>query len=300
MSGRVWGYIGLLLGGGASVAANVAHSFVPPATLPGGLPVPDGWSPEPGAVVSAVFWPVALFVTIEVFARVEWPSGRRWVALRFGGLLPVAAVAAVVSYMHLSGLLRHYLEETITVRFGPLAVDGVMLVCTAALVATAGHRKADPGAVEDAPEALASTVEDPPETDPHVAAGVQATELLAEISQYLSDEAERIEFARVERQVEADRAAAEIRSRGEALGMWARLAQAFRKSGDRPSDDEVRAWMAVQAEATGTVPGRAAVRAFWKPAPANTTIDRLRQEVAQAAREQAADSVPETTSEGVQ
>jgi hypothetical protein len=130
VTGRGWPYVGAALGGAVSVAANVAHSFVPPD---GGAPA---WRPEPGAVVAAVFWPVALFVVVEIVARTDWPAGRRWVALRYAGLLPVALVAAVVSYRHLSGLLDHYAESALTARLGPLAVDGLMVTASAALVAS--------------------------------------------------------------------------------------------------------------------------------------------------------------------
>jgi DNA binding protein with HTH domain len=129
-TGRGWAYLGALVGAGASVAANVAHSYVPPA---GAAP---GWSPHVGAVVGAVFWPVALLVAIEVLAQVGWPTGGRWLVIRFGGLGPVAAVAAVVSYRHLSGLLSFYGEDRITATVGPLAVDGLMVMATGALLAT--------------------------------------------------------------------------------------------------------------------------------------------------------------------
>jgi hypothetical protein len=129
-AGRVWAYVGAGSGAGVSVAANVAHSYVPPAGAPA------GWSPHPGAVVGAVFWPLGLLVAIEILARVRWPAGGRWVAVRFGGLLPVALVAAVVSYRHLSGLLAFYGEDTITSRVGPVAVDGLMVMATGALLAT--------------------------------------------------------------------------------------------------------------------------------------------------------------------
>jgi hypothetical protein len=134
-TGRGWAYLGALLGGAVSVAANVAHSYVPPADAGA------HWSPQPGAVVGAVFWPVALFVAVEIFARVAWPRQRRWTALRFCGLLPVAAVAAIVSYRHLSGLLGFYGEDPLTVVIGPLAVDGLMVMATGALVAI-GRRTA--------------------------------------------------------------------------------------------------------------------------------------------------------------
>ncbi len=132
-TGRRWAYTGVALGGAVSIAANVAHSFVPPATAS------TRWTPEPGAVAGAVFWPVALFVAIEILARIAWPAGNRWVVLRFGGLLPVALVAGVVSYRHLSGLLAFYSEDALAVAIGPLAVDGLMVMATGALIATGGR-----------------------------------------------------------------------------------------------------------------------------------------------------------------
>jgi hypothetical protein len=129
-AGRGWAYAGALLGAGVSVAANVAHSYVPPADAG------PAWSPHTGAVVGAVFWPVALLVAIEVLARVPWPNAARWTVVRFGGLGPVAIVAAVVSYRHLSGLLSYYGEDGITSTVGPLAVDGLMVMATGALLAT--------------------------------------------------------------------------------------------------------------------------------------------------------------------
>ena len=133
-SGCGWAYSGACLGGAVSIAANVAHSYVPPEDAPA------GWSPPAGAVIGAVFWPVALLVAVEILARTAWPTGRRWLALRYLGLLPVALVAAVVSYRHLSGLLAFYGEDPLTVVLGPLAVDGLMVMASTALVATAARR----------------------------------------------------------------------------------------------------------------------------------------------------------------
>lgn len=132
--GRGWAYLGAVLGGAVSIGANVAHSYVPPA---GALP---GWHPESGAVVGAVVWPMFLFIAVEILARTAWPTGVSWVLLRWAGLLPVAGVAAFVSYRHLSSLLQHYGEEALTVLVGPLAVDGLMVVATAALIATGSRR----------------------------------------------------------------------------------------------------------------------------------------------------------------
>jgi hypothetical protein len=157
--GRVWAYVGAGLGATASVAANVAHSFIPPAAAGAGA----GWSPEPGAVVAAVFWPAALLVAIEILAGAQWLAGRRWVALRYLGLLPVAAVAAGVSYGHMSGLLASYGEPRLTVMFGPLAVDGLMAMATGALVAA---RSAEPAAAPARPRlgGEVSVPGSPPET----------------------------------------------------------------------------------------------------------------------------------------
>src|SRR4051794_20252891 len=128
-AGRAWPYAGLILGGGVSVAANIAHSYVPP---PAAAP---SWAPSPGAVLLAAFWPAAVFVAVEIMARAHWAAGRRWVLVRWGGLAPVALVAAVVSYRHLAGLLGYYGEDAVTVAIGPLAVDGLMIVSTGALLA---------------------------------------------------------------------------------------------------------------------------------------------------------------------
>ena len=136
-AGRRWAYLGAALGGFVSIAANIAHSYVPPVDA--GV----DWSPRAGAVAGAVFWPVALFVATEILTRVAWPAGRVWWLLRWAGMLPVAFVAALVSYRHLSGLLAFYGEEPIICVLGPLAVDGLMVMATGAILAT-GHSHTEP------------------------------------------------------------------------------------------------------------------------------------------------------------
>lgn len=133
-NGRAWGYLGVVLGGLVSVGANIAHSYLAPAGAS------MSWRPPAGAVIGAEFWPIALFVALEILARTSWPSRKRWIVVRFLGLVPVAVVAAVVSYEHLSGLLAHYGEDQLTVRFGPLAVDGLMIMSSAAVMATTPQR----------------------------------------------------------------------------------------------------------------------------------------------------------------
>ena len=136
-SGRGWAYTGAISGGVVSIAANIAHSFIPPHGSP------PTWAPEPGAVIGAIVWPVFLYIAVEILANVIWPAGLGWQILRWAGLLPVAVLAAFVSYRHLSGLLAHYGEEPIVYYAGPLAVDGLMVMATGALIAT-GRRRTQP------------------------------------------------------------------------------------------------------------------------------------------------------------
>ncbi len=154
--GRGWAYAAALLGGLVSVAANVAHSYVPPADAG------PGWRPPVGSVIGAVFWPVALIMALELMARTPWPAGWSWVAVRWLGLLPVAVVAAVVSYRHLSGLLGFYREDALTATIGPLAVDGLMVMASGALLATSARRTITTalGTARTGRAAIAAGVED--------------------------------------------------------------------------------------------------------------------------------------------
>lgn len=127
--GRSWSTFGFAIGIGASIAANVAHSYVRPAHAPA------GWAPQPGAIVAAAFWPIALVISIEVISRVQWPHRWYWALIRYVGLSAVALIAAVISYGHLSALMRFYGEDSLSSTIGPLAVDGLMVVCSGALLA---------------------------------------------------------------------------------------------------------------------------------------------------------------------
>lgn len=161
--GRAWGYLGAMLGGLVSIGANTAHSYLHPA----GAPV--DWRPPVGAVIGAQFWPVALFVALEILARTSWPPRKWWIVVRFLGLVPVSVVAATVSYEHLSGLLAHYGEDRLTVVIGPLAVDGLMVMSSAAVMATAPGRGGAPS------EAAAEPVF-PPVPEPAPATGPEQRE----------------------------------------------------------------------------------------------------------------------------
>ena len=120
--GLHWPHVALALGGSGSVAANVAHAYV-------------HGSPAVGAVVASVLWPVMVVVAVELLISTPWPPGWTWAVTRFVGVGLVGVVAAVVSYRHMSGLLAAYGEDHIVSGLGPVAVDGLMVMATASLVA---------------------------------------------------------------------------------------------------------------------------------------------------------------------
>lgn len=167
-SGRFWAYLGAALGGFVSIAANIAHSYVPPQGEP------ETWTPHLGAVIGAVFWPIALFVATEILTRVAWPTGLVWQALRWLGMLPVAAVAALVSYRHLSGLLAFYGEEPLVCVLGPLAVDGLMVMATGAILATGQTRTTESAVSTVAADTVRPAPIPPADSTPHPAAPTPA------------------------------------------------------------------------------------------------------------------------------
>lgn len=120
--GRVWAYVGTVIGAGLSIWANVEHSYVPPKGAP------ETWSPETGSIIFSVFWPICTIIVLELISHAVVLRGWRWAGVRYGALLPVAVVSGVVSYVHISALLKHYGNEKIVYQLGPLAVDGLMVL----------------------------------------------------------------------------------------------------------------------------------------------------------------------------
>ena len=126
-SGRGYARLGFGIGISASIAGNVAHVFV------------QNSSPPFGAVISAGIWPVSLFIALEVIARVSWPNKLIYRITRYGGLTTVASIAALLSYKHMSALLGAYGEDPFSAALGPLVIDGLLVVCSVALLAIADN-----------------------------------------------------------------------------------------------------------------------------------------------------------------
>lgn len=118
MTGRKFAYVGVIVGLTLSMGANVMHAMQPGAPW---------WAPWLSGM-----WPVLLFLALEILTRGKFGAGRRRTMARIG-VLVVAAVAAVLSYWHLRGLLEQAGEQALA-WVGPLAIDGLMVVSAAALL----------------------------------------------------------------------------------------------------------------------------------------------------------------------
>lgn len=123
-TGRRWAYVTMLTMLSLSVAGNIAHT------------VHVNPNPSVRALVYAVAWPVMVWAAVELFVRVPWQAILTHRLVRWVGILLVAAIAGLVSYRHLRGLLIADGEEWTVYTFGPLAVDGLMLMSTLALLLT--------------------------------------------------------------------------------------------------------------------------------------------------------------------
>jgi hypothetical protein len=133
-SGRVWAWLLLLLGGVVSMAVSIGHAHVQAAS------VGDGHGPAGSAVAWAVAWavlvPVMLAAAVRAVTVIRWPQQRRWAVVRFCATVPVAALAGYMSWSHMSGLLLWLGEDWLVCVLAWLAVDGLMLLGTAGLLAT--------------------------------------------------------------------------------------------------------------------------------------------------------------------
>jgi len=127
--GTLYAYLGTLGGLGLSVAANIQHAYLPPQH--GWKPTAkmSEWQPPEGALITAAIWPLAVFVALEVFSRCPMPGALRW-----AGFLPVATISAVISYRHMSAVLRSWHDDVVAIWAGPMVIDGLMILCASALI----------------------------------------------------------------------------------------------------------------------------------------------------------------------
>lgn len=83
----------------------------------------------------ALIFPGFLFGAIEVLVRIPWLA-KLWHLAARGFLLSVAVPTAITSYLHLHDLMVMGGETAVASVTGPLSIDGLMLGCTVALLAT--------------------------------------------------------------------------------------------------------------------------------------------------------------------
>lgn len=123
-SGRRWSRFALGFGAVMSILGNETHTVLTPGPL--------------NIVIRtalAIVWPVALFVAVEVLVRVNWRAQFIDYAGRIIMMIPVTIVAAVVSYQHLHALMSLAGEDGVSALIGPVAIDGLMVGGTVALLA---------------------------------------------------------------------------------------------------------------------------------------------------------------------
>lgn len=123
-SGRRWSRFALGFGAVMSVLGNETHTILTPGHV----------NPVIRVALAAI-WPVALFVAVEVLVRVNWRAQFIDYAGRFVMMFPVTVVAAVVSYQHLHALMVLAGEDGVSALIGPVAIDGLMVGGTVALLA---------------------------------------------------------------------------------------------------------------------------------------------------------------------
>jgi hypothetical protein len=126
--GRLIAWTTMAVGITVSMGANVGHIvFVIGPTMPDG--------PSPWSMGLAAFWPLSLFLAIEVITKVSWPSSLAFTLTRYLAVGGIALVAAWVSYWHMHGLLDHWGEDALSAYVGPLGVDGLVIIGGIALAA---------------------------------------------------------------------------------------------------------------------------------------------------------------------
>lgn len=140
--GRSWARIGFWVGVGASVAANVAHAFL-------------GDTPSWLMLLFAALPPFALLVGIEVIAQVQWRKVWYQYVIRWGAVGSVAGIGGIVSYDHMRAALHAHGETGVGAPLLPLMIDGLMAVCSAALL-TIGDNVRRAERLAELPEAVTS------------------------------------------------------------------------------------------------------------------------------------------------
>lgn len=144
-AGRLYAYVGAIGGFALSFWANVRDAYIPeiPKGVAGdlwraGYPGYHNVDPNGFDLVLAGFFPIALFVALELLTRVDWKPTNAHKALKWLGVGGLTLVAGIISYSHLRTGFILAGWSTSMASLAPFAVDGFMLLCTTVLLMT-GH-----------------------------------------------------------------------------------------------------------------------------------------------------------------
>lgn len=114
-----------------SMAASVAFNVLGTALV----------TRSPIAIVMAFLWPVLATLAVEIMCKVRFPKGTLWNVARFGGVGMVALISMVTSYSHTFHVLMSWNQGLLIAITGPLAIDGMMTLTGAALLALSTPRR---------------------------------------------------------------------------------------------------------------------------------------------------------------
>lgn len=90
---------------------------------------------DPLMLLGSVIWPTAAVLGTELLTRVPWANGRLWAFARYGGVGAATVAAMGNSAWHTGAVILASGQGWVAALTGPMVIDGLMLVTSAALLA---------------------------------------------------------------------------------------------------------------------------------------------------------------------
>ncbi|UGT45159.1 hypothetical protein LTV02_17970 [Nocardia yamanashiensis] len=180
--GQLVAWAGFVFGSLTSIAANVLHTWLPVDRMP-----PE-WTPGIAPQIGAAVWPIGLLLSVEVLSRAAWRSGGWWAIARYGGAGTVALGSAVISYGHVREVLLAWGYGHPAAEFGPLTLDGLMVVSGFALLSmtprrdTEHHRTAPRFRIREPEPAIPHEVPLTVQVEPAAPNDIHPAEVVATVS----------------------------------------------------------------------------------------------------------------------
>jgi Protein of unknown function (DUF2637) len=99
---------------------------------------------EVPALVTAFVWPALALLAVEIMTKVKFPKGLIWTVARFGGVGLVGLITMAISFWHTHEILLSWRQPELIAWTAPLAIDGMMTLSGAALLALSVPVKRSP------------------------------------------------------------------------------------------------------------------------------------------------------------